>query len=289
MQPLVIYHANCTDGFGAAYAAWTVLGDDAEYVPMHYGPVDPQELRQMVADREVYILDFSLPRAEMELVADVSARLVWLDHHKTAFEMWLGGIPETERFEYRGDYTVVLDNNKSGALLAWEHFNPNEKPPMVIRHIDDRDRWQFKLGGSRAIHAALHHNKPWTFEKWSVMVDDEAYADMMSIGLTLVAEYNQQIAASVNKAQPCRLGDRPGMAVNTPVHISEVGNELAKASGTYGLVWYFDGATKRAFCSLRSIGEYDVSVIAKQFGGGGHRNAAGFNIDMPTLLGWLEG
>ena len=37
MKPLVIYHAHCTDGFGAAFAAWMKLGDDAEYVPMQYG------------------------------------------------------------------------------------------------------------------------------------------------------------------------------------------------------------------------------------------------------------
>jgi nanoRNase/pAp phosphatase (c-di-AMP/oligoRNAs hydrolase) len=63
---------------------------------------------------------------------------------------------------------------------------------------------------------------------------------------------------------------------------------VAKASGTYGLIWYYDAATGRANVSLRSIGDYDVSAIAKAFGGGGHKNAAGFNIDMTTLMGWLK-
>ena len=36
MKPLVIYHANCADGFGAAFAAWRKLGDEAEYVPMDH-------------------------------------------------------------------------------------------------------------------------------------------------------------------------------------------------------------------------------------------------------------
>lgn len=27
MKPLVIYHDRCTDGFGAAFAAWRKLGD----------------------------------------------------------------------------------------------------------------------------------------------------------------------------------------------------------------------------------------------------------------------
>ena len=37
MKPLVIYHDHCTDGFGAAFAAWLKLGDDADYLPMAYG------------------------------------------------------------------------------------------------------------------------------------------------------------------------------------------------------------------------------------------------------------
>jgi nanoRNase/pAp phosphatase (c-di-AMP/oligoRNAs hydrolase) len=43
-----------------------------------------------------------------------------------------------------------------------------------------------------------------------------------------------------------------------------------------------------ANCSLRSNGGYDVSVIAKAFGGGGHKNAAGFEVPVTTLLGWLK-
>ena len=37
MKPLVIYHASCADGFGAAFAAWLKFGDDAEYVACSYG------------------------------------------------------------------------------------------------------------------------------------------------------------------------------------------------------------------------------------------------------------
>lgn len=60
-----------------------------------------------------------------------------------------------------------------------------------------------------------------------------------------------------------------------------------RTSGTFGLCWYYtkDGTIA---CSLRSNGDYDVSAIAKVFGGGGHKNAAGFTTDPATLLGWLK-
>jgi phosphoesterase RecJ-like protein len=48
------------------------------------------------------------------------------------------------------------------------------------------------------------------------------------------------------------------------------------------------GNNGRAKVSLRSNGGYDVSAIAKAFGGGGHQNAAGFEVDMSTLMGWMK-
>lgn len=37
----------------------------------------------------------------------------------------------------------------------------------------------------------------------------------------------------------------------------------------------------RIRCSLRSRGDFDVAAVARHFGGGGHRNAAGCTLDMP--------
>ena len=79
-----------------------------------------------------------------------------------------------------------------------------------------------------------------------------------------------------------------GLAANCPPHLaSDVGHQLATASGTYGLLWYINKEGK-CLCSLRSNGDYDVSAIARAFGGGGHKNAAGFEVDIQTLLEWIK-
>ena len=120
------------------------------------------------------------------------------------------------------------------------------------------------------------------------------------IGSILRAQ-EQHVASMAEQARYCRIvGEEPlvpygvlpkidsiGLAVNTPMHISEVGHELANQSGTFGLVWYLD-AENKVRCSLRSNGDYDVSATAKAFGGRGHRNAAGFETDIETLMGWLK-
>lgn len=326
MKPLVIYHANCTDGFGAAFAAWLKLGDEAEYLPVEYGQVStPEDFDMKVSlaakGNDVYILDFSFPREVVDALFQHAKRVVWLDHHKTAFEMWTG-LYVKDGIHIEHDYDpdsmrpwVTLDDTKSGAMLAWEYFHPGTEVPMLIQHIDDRDRWQFKLDGSKAIHAALASYQPWTFEMWRGIflcglfeketwrVPEEFYME----GAAILRAHNQNVQAALKQARPCEIfkwapfANAPGrvidgftryslfgLAANAPYSLaSDLGSELANKSGTFGLVWSMAG-DGQIHCSLRSNGSYDVSAIAAAFGGGGHRNAAGFSTNIETLMGWLK-
>lgn len=292
MKPLIIYHADCTDGFGAAFAAWLKLGDEAEYLPQNYGvDYSKSENTFEFKDREIYILDFSFSRDIMDMLLVRAKRVVWLDHHKTAFEMW-GVAPPAQIWDdcrFMDRHHVTLDNNKSGALLAWEYFHPYTEVPMLIKHIDDRDRWQFKLDGSKELHAALASMKPWSFEQWQdiyELTSDRGMLDLYIEGAAILRAKDASVMGMLKQARKCKIQDRSGLAINANQHISEVGHELANQSGTFGLVWYV-GADNRVKCSLRSNGDYDVSAIARSLGGGGHRNAAGFETDIETLMGWL--
>ena len=320
MKPLVIYHGGgCTDGFGAAFAAWLKLGDEAEYIPMNYGEVKtPEDFDMKVSlaakGNTVYILDFSFPRPVMEALFAHAEKVVWLDHHASVFKYW--GVPLDDVADelilglvQPNDHTVVLDNNKSGAMLAWRFFHPGTEVPMLIRHIDDRDRWQFKLDGSKELHAALASYKPWSFETWRGIflcglfeketwrVPEEFYME----GAAILRAHNQNVQAALKQARQCAIrwfdgevDGHPavnvfsGLAANAPAFLaSDLGHELANKSGTFGLVWSVAG-DGQVHCSLRSNGDYDVSAIAKAFGGGGHRNAAGFSTDIDTLMSWLK-
>ena len=142
MKPLIIYHDHCTDGFGAAFAAWLKFGDEAEYLPMAYG--HPSIDSMFGYKRTVYILDFSLPRSQMEHIFKIADHVIWLDHHASVFKDW-GFTPDAVREEedmpeLAQRHIVTLDNNKSGALLAWEYFHPGTDVPMLIQRIDDRGR-----------------------------------------------------------------------------------------------------------------------------------------------------
>lgn len=305
MKPLVIYHDSCADGFGAAFAAWLKLGDDAEYFPCQYGKRAEDFDPKLCANRNVYILDFSFPNMIMDSIIILAKSVTWLDHHKTAFEDWVGEFNKGDcMIEEKDGLRIVLDDNQSGAMLAWKHFHPGTEVPLFIRHIDDYDRWQFKIEGTKALNKYLWSRTPWSFSQWQIFCNAINSSDHVYFaeGEAILRAHEQNVASVVKGgARKCMIRvphkDFPivrdtmcltGLAANCPPHLqSDVGHELAMQSGTFGLLWCIDKDLK-CKCSLRSNGDYDVSAIAKVFGGGGHRNAAGFQVDIQVLLGWLK-
>jgi len=309
MKPLIVFHAHCTDGFGAAFAAWMKFGDEAEYIPASYGKFEWPD----VVGRDVYILDFSFSKPETLDLMETAERVIWIDHHKTAFENWIGGLFEGHEVHHEKNdlYEILLDFNKSGAMLAWEYFHPGTEIPMMIKHIDDRDRWQFKIEGSKEFHAALASYKPWSFEQWTELnTQMQNWDDSVSPhfifkeGRAILAAHEQNVksvvAGSKRDVRVLSTSPKPGgehwecivdvngLAANCPPHLaSDVGHDLANESGTFGLCWYM-GRDGKAKVSLRSNGDYDVSAIAKSFGGGGHRNASGMEVPIDVLLGWMK-
>lgn len=135
---LVIYHANCTDGFGAAYSAWKLLGDRAEYYAAKHGNQPPD-----VKDKNVVILDFSYDNATTKrLIAD-SKNLLVIDHHKSAM------------VELHDVSCTRFDMNHSGAMLSWKFFHPGKEAPRLVKFIEDRDLWKWEIPYSREFAAAF--------------------------------------------------------------------------------------------------------------------------------------
>lgn len=215
MKPLIIYHANCADGFGAAFAAWLKLGDEAEYLPMSYDQ-DPTESIPEIKGREVYVLDFSFERVAMDWLFNNAKRVVWLDHHKTAFEMYSGDYLFDEItcvIGQKANDHVRLHNNKSGAMLAWEHFHPGTEVPMLIKHIDDYDRWQFKLEGTKALWSYA----PWGFRLWedltgvgdkhSTRFEQHSTACLISEGEAILRAHEQNVQSMIEMGKKYKTRD----------------------------------------------------------------------------------
>ena len=300
MKFKVFYHANCADGFGAAWAVWNLQNDtelllETEFIPMHYGTIKSiidVDLLGEIKGCEVFILDFSFPREVMDYIIQNAQYTTWFDHHKTAFEMWVPDlkIEATTKYSVLTDKLwIELDNARSGARITWEELD--DRCPDLIAHIDDYDRWQFKLEGTKEIIKGLWAKAPWSFEAWH---DSDMHPfKLVKDGELLLAEHNRQVEAAIKHPLHIALINNDqrlceGWAVNAAPNLaSDAGHLLAKRDDTFGMTYHIDNEL-RVKVSLRSTGDYDVSAIAKYYGGGGHKNAAGFELrfkQFQTILG----
>lgn len=287
-KPLVIYHGGCNDGFCAAWLAWKHFNGEADFHPANYGEPPPD-----VTDRTVYILDFSYKRPVMLEMAKAAKKLFVLDHHKTAAKE-LEGLSLVHGHPDEGtNIFCKFDMAKSGGRLTWEHFAGIERDrytlatevfrsePWLVAFTEDRDLWLWKLHASKEINAALA-SYPREFETWDMFSNwkGEQLANFAREGAAILRYQRQLVDLAVQNAVEIEIDGHKVLSVNTTCLVSEIGERLAK-DRPFGATFFIRGSDGKKIWSLRSRdGGIDVSEVAKRHGGGGHKQAAGYE-EMP--------
>jgi oligoribonuclease NrnB/cAMP/cGMP phosphodiesterase (DHH superfamily) len=251
----------------SAWTFWKHFGDEAEYIPVSHG----QPVPLIETNSQLFILDFSYKREVCEALRENTKHIRILDHHKTA-EQELAGLPY-----------ATFDMNHSGAALAWKylHFGRrDEEMPLLIRYIEDRDLWRFLLPHSREVNSFIQ----------SFPMDLQSYEEAHNLlqsdlsactkqGIAIDRYKNTMVDKMCKEYQMLDVGGYSVPVVNASMLFSEVGHRLCELfSGSPFAGYYFDRGDGLTQWGLRSIGDFDVSQVARQAGGGGHKNAAGFQV-----------
>ncbi len=289
MKPLVIYHGNCADGFSAAWVFHNRAPDHYDFHAGVYGEAPPD-----VTGRDVYLVDFSYKRDVVKAMCETATCVTLIDHHVTAIEDLTK--PNSDGWT-PNNFFHYTDINRSGAMLAWEFFHPNhiaDPPPLLLGHIQDRDLWRFKLPNTREISAAIF-SYAYTFETWDKLMSATGLEllNMSVQGAAIERKHHKDIAELVKVTKRYIAFDDKYSLVRAPVcslphtlssdagHLmceQELKNTPAILVDSIFAACYWDTKTHRVF-SLRSLeGGRDVSEVAKHFGGGGHKHAAGFSV-----------
>lgn len=273
-KTIVLYHANCPDGFGGAYAAWRKFGDDAKYIPVKPGSDAPENL----IGAHVYLIDFCYPQEIMDNIVNETASLTVLDHHE-GIRAVVESMPE-----------FVFDANRSGATIAWSYFHPDVPTPTLLKHIEDDDLFRFKLPETRAIVRYLSA-RPLSFEGFDSFIcefDDLTTHPTLLTRLENYSEYfDILVEKAVTQAKLVQFEGRECYFANAHPFItmrSAVGNALVLEKPPLALV---ASAHPEGFgVSLRSDGSVNVAEIAQKYGGNGHPTSAGFTITWGEQLPW---
>jgi oligoribonuclease NrnB/cAMP/cGMP phosphodiesterase (DHH superfamily) len=277
----------------AAWVASTwfekVHGIRPELVPAKYGDAPPD-----VAGAYVIVCDFSYSRAGLEKMHDDAVWMRVFDHHKTA-QAALKGL----------DY-CVFDMERSGAGITWDELFgvdsmwrakatregwTRQSRPWLVDYVEDRDLWRYALPRSREVSAWIatclefqgEAVPGWVDASWSLhplasaavlqVTGLDAAANNGANVLEFIGKYARTVAATAQETSFC---GHHAVLVNCAYERRSDVLELLNNRGHVVAIGWHQGADGSFEYSLRSQGAVDVSELAKEFGGGGHANAAGF-------------
>lgn len=271
-----IIHHNDADGFGAAYSAFLKFGyADTQYISIDYGWAFPK----LEDGSEVYILDFSIPRDLLDSLCSRMKKVQILDHHRSA-KIKLGDHP-----------AAFFDMNRSGAGIAWDHFHETPRPDF-INYIEDQDLNRLVLQSSEYVRQSLLVI-PQTLEDY-IRAADVSIEERISEGMILEKQLRYNLERGTEYIHTVDVDEFKMLCVNVCLHQSNYGTALLKKIDEYGChfagVYYRVNQTHVKF-SLRSRKDFDVSAVCDRFGGGGHAQAAGFELpierfDFKKVCSW---
>jgi len=261
-------------------------------MPVSYGNPPPD----VPGCQKLYILDFSYPRETLRTLSERIPHVTVIDHHHTAQVDLEGlGVPahpiDVER-ALPGLF-IRFDMNESGASLAWRHFYRPDIPgttwtPEIIQYVKDRDLWLFQKPRAKEIHSWLRSH-PLDFQQWNwlnhCLTDDAEYHRCVAEGEAILRSTDKLVAEMAHHALWLEVGGYRVPCCNATVYFSEVGDYLCeKYPDAPFAAYYLDRSDGKRQWGLRSRGGFDVSEVARMYGGGGHKAAAGFTTERPPLL-----
>lgn len=269
---VIIYHGKCPDGFGGAYAAWKKFGEAAEYIPMQYGKPAPEHMD----GRDLYFVDFCLEREKMDALAAIAKSVTVLDHHEGT-----KGVATS--------FPGVFDPSRSGATIAWEFFHPGALQPFLFEYLEDYDLYRFSLPETKSINAYLTL-EPYDFERWDDLVqalEDPVRRQALIERGRIYAEHTDKLIEHIGASAD--LVEFEGHTVYLSGTVLQafsdyLGHALATKQPPFAIMVrpVADGLR----VSLRSIDAFDVSVLARKYGGNGHTNAAAFRLPWGAPIPW---
>jgi uncharacterized protein len=286
MTTKIIYHqikegVDCPDGLAAAWVAHKYYGK-SKIIGCWYQCI-PEDLPKFEKGDLAVIVDFSFPAEILQAWSDAGVEILLIDHHKTAMEH-LGDVSNfAEHFKGK----INFDMNECGATLAWKHFFPDKTVPLFLEYVKDRDLWNKTLPNSDAIHEIIAKLGR-SFELYDLLKNYgmSEFSVLGELGNVLLAPKRRAIAAIADRAItsttlahkdiPIVILAKDGSEDRLTSDICEELYVNRYPEALFVACQASDGAWSLRSNKNNADGGFDVGALAKTYGGGGHRNAAGF-------------
>ena len=288
MKTTIIYHqvkegTDCPDGIVSAWIA-SRIHDEASIIGCCY----QSEIPVFSEPTNIIIVDFSFKKEVINQWLKDGHIVTILDHHQTALD-------ELKDFSSKLLGKIVINDATSGARLTWEHFF-NEPEPAFIKYIVDRDNFNFVYPETQAIHEALAKlrslcpditSKFVFFDILSNLNDDELTSWLVPIGNELLKAKREAISKANLRWEeklideflvPCVYLNQNEERLTSDICMMMYRDKFIIEKGYPFVACVSSDTITVSLRSDKNGNNFDVSEIAKKFGGGGHRNASGFKF-----------
>lgn len=242
-------------------------------------------------DEIVFVVDFSIQDSNYKQFEELyknSKDLIYIDHHKTTIET-------INKYPWMRNIKGLVKENISGAALTYMYLKygkivPLEKIPLYLRYIDDFDCWKLKLDGVMEFKYGVEtHNYDPCSIFWDTFIEC-TYKDIERIIKegTIVARYNKfQFKNLRDKyAYESKYDGKSVLIINADGFSQLFGEKLKEYD--FCCLWNYTGKeySYSIYSDQNKENPVDCSLIAKQYGGGGHPGASGFQTK--ELVEWCK-
>lgn len=285
-QTIIFYHNADLDGKASAAIILEKFPNSILYGVDYYNNLD--EYKDKLLDKDIFMVDFSFsdPKDMIYLKENYKDSFIWIDHHKTS-------IDNSIQYNYN-DINGIREIGKSGCELTWKYFNHNKQIPKAIFYLGRYDVWDHDIDkdilpfqyGMR-----LYENNP-TDKIWSTLLENSIFSRSITTEIiirgNIIIEYERLQNNKISKSQ-CYTIDFEGykaLVVNRGYLNSLFFNNVYDTY-SHDILISYSKYPKNWKVSIYCPIDKDINVaeIAKKYGGGGHKGAAGFYLkDISILL-----
>jgi len=263
-----------------------------------------EESRDVTYDSETIVIfaDLCPPENIIRMISKSVKEIIIYDHHDTGEEVYDKICDGKIRINDTPVKMTYDKDDRAGCLITWNELFPNNPPPKGVLYVSDRDTWAWKLPDSREISAAmwdLSYSKNIGLMTELINMTDEdfdkfAIGTLIPAGEKILEEIRKYVAEKMKSAFSFKMRKSLGsneyyedvVTCNSDcIKLrSEIGHELMNNfylmeddSPDFALMWGYNFEKNTWKISMRSNEHgLDVSKIAENYGGGGHRDAASF-------------
>jgi len=275
------YHKSDLDGHCSG-AIVKLKYPDCEMIGVDYGDCLNEVCPEIQINEEVFVVDFCFDDTDMDHLNRKLFTLHWIDHHASSIE-------NAHKRGFLASGSQSLKIGKAACELTWEYLYPKTSIPHTIYLLGRYDVWDHEAHPDVLAFQWGMRNFPDTLPENINFWDDIFHKlsieeDVIETGYTLLKFQQVQDAKyAKGMAYEAQFDGLRAIVMNKAYANSSAFDAVYDPEKHDIMILYGVKPGELKYSIYCNKAEIDVSKIARKYGGGGHKGAAGFYSEIPIV------